>query len=298
MSTVDTLITAVSAIAVNDVYRPYVRPEADERTLLRAARFSAVGVTVLGIALVPIFAQFKTIYAAHGAMTAAVAPPLVVALFMSVFWRRYTRAAALATIAGGLAAIAFSIFVPAVIAPFAHGVPPVEAGDGLFAGMRQYKFMRALYGLAVSGAIGVAVTLFTRPEPGERQRGLVVGTLADAIEHYKGSRGAETAPVIARAVPRRTPVEPEPVGEGELAVVRISTRLAGDLSAEAGDLVYVTDARRWLGGLFSVQAVVGTVLVDDRVAWIGLGPLTYDLVVRPRRAGRPLRVERLYGSEA
>jgi len=81
-------------------------------------------------------------------------------------------------------------------------------------------------------------------------------------------------------------------------VVRISTRLAGDLRAQAGDLVYVTDARSWLGGLFSVQAIVGTVIVDDRVAWIGLGPLTYELVVRPRRSDRPLRVERLYGSEA
>jgi len=297
MSTVDTLITAVSAVAVNDVYRPYIRPEADDRSLLRAARFAAVGVTVVGVALVPVFAQFDTIYAAHGAMTAAVAPPLVVALFMSVFWRRYTRAAALATIVGGLTAIAFSVFVPDVIAPFAHGVPAVEVGDGLFDGAKQYKFMRAFYGLAVSAAIGVAVTVFTRPETEERQRGLVWGTVADAIAHYKGSPGAETAPVVAQALPRHGTVEPDPVGQGDLAVVRISSSLARALGAVGGDLVYVTDTRGWLGGLRSVHAIVGSIEPDEERPWIELGPLTHELVVTPARSDRPLRVERLYGVE-
>ena len=157
---------------MNDVYKPYVNPKAGEKQLLRTARFSAVGVTLLGIALVPVFMQFKTIYAAHGAMTAAITPPLVVALLLSVFWRRFTAPAALATIVGGLVAIGVSIFIPEIIRPFAHGVPMDadfrEAGDGLFAGAKQYKFMRALFGLGVSGLIGVVVTLFTKPEPKDR----------------------------------------------------------------------------------------------------------------------------------
>jgi len=295
MSTVDTLITAVATVTVNDVYKPYVRPEADDRSLLRAARFSAVGVTILGVALVPVFAQFDTIYAAHGAMTAAVAPPLVVALFLAVFWRRYTRPAAFWTIVGGLGAIGLSIFVPEVIAPFAHGVEAVDVGDGLFAGAQQYKFMRAFYGLTVSAAIGVGVTFFTRPEPPERQRGLVVGTVADAIAHYKGSSGAESAPVVARAAPRRAEFEPDPAGSGALAVVRLSARLARDLGAAPGDLVYVTDARAWLGGLRSVQTIVGAIDPDGDSPWISLGPQTYEAVVAPGRDDRQLRVERLYG---
>ncbi|HIG27755.1 MAG TPA: hypothetical protein EYQ50_08120, partial [Verrucomicrobiales bacterium] len=78
MSTVDTLITAVSAITVNDLYRPYIRPQATDRELLRMARFSALGVTLFGVLLVPLFMKFDSIYAAHGAFTAAVTPPLVV----------------------------------------------------------------------------------------------------------------------------------------------------------------------------------------------------------------------------
>jgi hypothetical protein len=297
MSTVDTLITAVAAVTVNDVYKPYVNPRADDRRLLRAARFASVGVTLLGVALVPVFAQFKTIYAAHGAMTAAITPPLVVALLFAVFWRRFTAAAALWTIVGGLLAIAVSLFVPELIAPFAHGVPMDEnfrdTADSIFAGAREYKFMRALFGLAVSAAIGVGVTLFTRPEPFARQRGLVWGTVADAIRRYKGSAGRESESRRALAHPRCGEVEGEPRGEGQLAPVRISEPLARALAAEPGDLVYVTDRRAWLGGLRSAHAVVDGIYPDE-TASIELGPKTHDVVVAPRRRSEPLRVERLY----
>jgi len=297
MSTVDTLITAVSAVAVNDFYKPWVRPDANDRQLLRVARITAIGVTVLGVALVPVFAQFKTIYAAHGAMTAAVTPPLVIALFFAVFWRRYTAKAALATIVGGLVAIAFSVFVPEIIAPFAHGVPMDadfrESADSIFAGAKQYKFMRALFGLSVSAAIGVTVTLFTRPEPVERQRGLVWGTVADAIRWYKGSAGEERTSRKARAMPQAADVEREPRGEGHLPPVRISSALASALDAKADALVYVSDARAWLGGLRSVHAIVDEVF-DDDVARIELGPATFDLVVSAGRKGREIIVERLY----
>ena len=134
MSTVDTLITAVSAIVVNDVYKPYIRPEAADRELLRVARVCAVSVAILGVVLVPLFMMFDSIYEAHGAFTAAVTPPLLVTLLLSVFWRRFTRTAALCTLVGGLAAVGLSIFVPEVIRPFAHGVPMQEVEDGFLSG--------------------------------------------------------------------------------------------------------------------------------------------------------------------
>lgn len=181
MSTVDTLITAVSAIIVNDVYGQYLRPDADERQQLRVARISSVVVTVLGVALVPVFMMFDSIYDAHGAFTAAITPPLVVTLLLSVFWRRFTRTAALWTIVGGSGLIVFSIFVPGLITPFAHGVPMVELPEdaGWLDGMKQYKFMRACFGMVVCTVIAVVVTLVTRPEPAEKQQGLVWGTVGE-----------------------------------------------------------------------------------------------------------------------
>ena len=293
MSTVDTLITAVSAVVVNDLYRPYVNPRATERRLLGVARICAVGVTLLGILLVPLFAQFKSIYSAHGAMTAAVTPPLVVTLLCSVFWRRFTRTAALCTLVGGMAAVVVSLFFPVVIAPFAHGVPMAEVGDGFLSGMRQFKFMRACYGLGVSTVIAVVVTFLTRPNSFEQCRGLVWGTVADALRHYKGSPGRESATRHATAMPRQSLAEERYQGSGQLPVVRISTALAAALEAQVDDLVYVTDRRWWLGGLRSAHAIVERV-TDEAKPIIELGPATFKSVIARGRTHEPIRVERLY----
>ncbi|MCP4591263.1 MAG: sodium/solute symporter, partial [bacterium] len=280
MSTVDTLVTAVSAIVVNDLYQPYLRPKAGERELPRTARAAALGATVLGVALVPVFNQFESIYSAHGAFTAAITPPLVVTLMCSVFWRRFTKVAALCTLLGGMAAIAFSFFVPEVITPFAHGVPIGQAGDGLFGGIKQYKFMRAFYGLTASGTIAVGVTLLTRPEPLARSRGLVWGTVADALARYRGSPGTERPPTQTLGTARRVD-EQLPLGPSGLPTVHLSRALAEALDAKEGDVVYITDRRRWLGGLHSTHAVVSTVSGADTSPIIDMDAGTYASVVRP-----------------
>ena len=158
--------------------------------MLKVARVSSVSVALIGILMVPVFMGFKTIYEAHGAFTAAVTPPLVVTLQLAVFWRRFTRQAALFTLVGGMAAVVFSLFVPEVIRPFAHGVPMTEAGDGLSSpAWRNTSSCARSSAWRYAPLIGVVTTLCTRPESEERQRGLVWGTIADAIASYKGSPG-------------------------------------------------------------------------------------------------------------
>ena len=292
MSTVDTLMTAVAAIAVNDVYKPYLRPRATDRQLLRVARITSVAVAVLGVTLVPAFMNFASIYDAHGAFTAAVTPPLVVTLMLSVLWRRFTATAALWTLVGGLAAIGLSLFVPEVIQPFAHGVPMKEVEDGFLSGMKQYKFMRAAYGIVICLAIAIPIALLTRPEPVERQRGLVWGTVADAIRRYKGGEGREQETTRARAFPRRMETEPAFSGEAMLSVVNMSPALAKALGASPGDLVYLSDTRWWLGGLRSVQAKVGEIDSALEGEVVVLGPKSYRQVITPQRTEMPVLVAR------
>lgn len=294
MSTVDTLITAVAAIAVNDVYRPLIRPEASEKELLRVARGTALGVTLLGILLVPVFMSFKTIYEAHGAFTAAVTPPLVVTLLLSVFWRRFTRQAALWTLVGGMAAVVVSLFIPEVIRPFAHGVPMGEAGSGLLAGASQYKFMRAFFGVVVCTTIGVVTTLFTRPESEERQRGLVWGTLEAALEKFKGAPGRESEGETIVAHPSKGTTEPPPRGASGSPVVRLSGAAARALGARPGDLLYLSDQRSWLGGLRSTHAVAGELLPEEQSLLVELGPETFEALVARGRDRFPIRIERLF----
>jgi solute:Na+ symporter, SSS family len=293
MSTVDTLVTAISAITVNDVYKPYIRQRASDAELLKVARVVAVLVMVVGVLSVPIFQQYASVYQAHGAFTAAVTPPLVVTLLLAVFWRRFTRVAALCTLIGGLGLVMMSGFFPQMIDPFAHGVPRSES-SGFFEGMRQHTYMRAFFGLVVSGIIGVVVTFVTSPEPWSRMRGLVWGTIADALEHYKGAPGRESGLRRAVAMPRAISTE-QTQGSAHLPLVNLTPALAQSLQASRGDLLYIRDRRWWLGGLRSVHAIVGEVIPSaDNEAIVDLGPRAYALTVGPHRAQEPLVVERLY----
>ncbi|MCB9787011.1 MAG: sodium/solute symporter [Deltaproteobacteria bacterium] len=296
MSTVDTLITAIAAIVVNDIYRPR-RPQASERELLAAARWSSVGVTLLGVALVPAFMVFSSIYQAHGAFTAAVTPPLVVALLLGVFWRRFHDRAAIWTLAGGGVAMLASIVWPVLVSPFSLGVPAEPLGEGLLAGAKVYTFTRAFYGIVVCSVIGVGATLFTRPGAERDLRGLVWGTVKDAIARYKGTPGAEGAGPWASATPLPGP-ERARRGAAEVLPTRVSPALADSLGGVVpGDLLYVTDRRLWLGGLRSTHLIVDGFTEPRPDAALELAPDAWEAVVAPRRRHTPLRVRRLYSSE-
>lgn len=293
MSTVDSLITAVAAIVVNDVVRP-LRPDVDEQGLLRAARWTSIAVALIGIALVPVFSQFDSIYAAHGAFTAAVTPPMVVALLLGVFWRRYTPAAALVTLVGGTMAIAASIVWPELISPLAHGVPMVDVGEGWLSGMKQYKFMRAAFGLIVSVSLGVLVTPLTRPRSMEEVRGFVWGTVGDALRRYKGSDGSETAgPWVGTQAHLWSEA---PQGPAEVPPTRISRALASQLGADVGDIIYVTDPRGWLGGLNSGHLLVAEVH-EGAGSRIDIPATLFDVIVPSETNGASVQAQCLYALE-
>ncbi|MBT3182198.1 MAG: sodium/solute symporter, partial [Deltaproteobacteria bacterium] len=178
MSTIDTLINAVSVVFVNDLYKPYIVKRRGDKHYLTAARAASLAAGVIGIFLVPLFASFKSIYVAHGAFLATVTPPMAVAIVLGAFWKRYTTTAAFWTLLGGSIAIAISIWYPTIISPIAHGIDP--AGG--------FKYMRALFGLISAGIIGVTVSYFTKPKRLSEISGLVVGTLESAREKFKGGK--------------------------------------------------------------------------------------------------------------
>ncbi|HPC93566.1 MAG TPA: sodium:solute symporter family protein [Sedimentisphaerales bacterium] len=240
MSTADSLVNAVSAIFVNDIWRPYVRPNASDKHHLLVARITSLCAAGMGLALVPVFMK-GTIYEAHSMFTAAVTPPVLMAVFLGILWKRYTPVAGFATIAGGSILIGLSFVWPdALVGPFDFGM-----GSG------SYSFMRALFGLLAAGAIGVLVTWFTSPRPLSELKGLVAGTQIDAMREFKGGE------------PNRRP------GGRVRLTARIDAGLSGTnaavvpqsaldtMAAEPGDLLYASDVRWWYGGLRSVHVKAG-----------------------------------------
>lgn len=237
MSTVDTLVNAVTAISVNDIVK-HITPERDDAYYLKWARIISLFTAFLGVVLVPIFMRFQSIYVAHGAFTAAVTPPMIVAIMLAAFWKRYTPAGAFWTIAGGGIFVALSIKFPWLIKPFSHGIAP----EG-------YEFMRALYGIAVCSTIGVLVSLATEPKRDEELTGLVIDSLEEAKRIFKGGKAPHDH-VPGKHVTGN-------LHFAEVEGVRLSPAAMERLKAEEGDLLYVSDARWWLGGLRSVHVIAG-----------------------------------------
>ncbi|MBX3176294.1 MAG: sodium:solute symporter family protein [Candidatus Hydrogenedentes bacterium] len=238
MSTADTLINASSAVFVNDIYKPYMKREAADRHYLRVARISSLSVAAIGLALVPLF-QGDTVYQAHAKFTAAVTPPIVVAILFGILWKRFNTPAALAALLGGGALVFLS-----TIAPFdGLFLKPVSFGMG----PDSYGFTRALFGLLASGVLGTIVTLSTRPQPAEAIAGLVAGTQTVAMERFKGGALNRREGKVVYLT-----VEADPALAGR-EDAQLSREHLDTLAAEPGDLLYICDRRWWLGGLHSIH---------------------------------------------
>ncbi|MCF6270546.1 MAG: sodium:solute symporter family protein [Melioribacteraceae bacterium] len=163
MSTVDTLINATAAIYINDIYRPvekYFRKGKEEKKTrkkdkreLAAARWASVAITILGVVSVLAFKSFPTVYEAHGYFHSTLTPPLVIAIFLGIFWKKFTPSAVIATFVGGVALMILGLHDANLITPFAHGI---EMNHD-----HPYSYIRAFYNLFVCGAVAVIVTYST-----------------------------------------------------------------------------------------------------------------------------------------
>jgi len=313
MSTVDTLINATAAIYINDVYRPvrkFLKKKAvsnteNDRRELGVARYASVGVTALGVLAVLAFKNFPTVYEAHGYFHSTLTPPLVVGIFLGVFWKRFTPSAVITTFVGGVALMILGARSPGIfIAPFDHGI---EMNPD-----HPYSYIRALYNTLVCTGAAVLVTITTKWQrqlistirnnqngktiinaiviitisvfsivlfnisgmsfqvlsailvimfvpllvtyfvPYDEKintSGLTAGSINIARKLFKGGEPNDQEG-------EKVLVQLEAVG-GDGNVVRFSNKDMEDMKAVPGDLVYISDKRKWMGGLKSIHAVFG-----------------------------------------
>jgi len=163
MSTVDTLINATAAIYINDIYRPikeFFRKKAQkedkkkkDKRELAAARYSSVVITALGVVSVLAFKSFPTVYEAHGYFHSTLTPPLVIAIFLGIFWKKFTPAAVISSFVGGVSLMILALHDPNLITPFAQGIQMNPE--------HPYTYIRALYNLVVCGAVALLITFTT-----------------------------------------------------------------------------------------------------------------------------------------
>ena len=266
MSTVDTLVNASAAVFVNDIYKPLQKKERSDHHFLKVARWVSVGVTVLGVALVPVFNSFDTIYEAHGWFHSTFTPPLVVAVFLGVFWRRFTSAAVVATFTVGAGLMWLGQVFPQLVIPFSHGIE-MQAH-------KPFIYIGALYNLFVCSVVGVVVSLLTKPDSDRDIRGLTIFDIEKAREIFKGGKPNDREG-------RKVEVQWKMI-EGTEDVMRLSKKDMEDMAAEVGDLVYLCDRRKWLGGLKSIHSVMGAPHDETGVVHINQEQLKRSLFTKDR----------------
>ena len=252
MSTVDTLINAVAAVVINDVYKPLVK-EKDDKHYLKVAMIVSAGATVVGAVSTIFFDNFPTLYEAHGFFHSTMTPPLVVAIFLGIFWKRYNTPAAIATFLGGALLMGVGSKYPEIfISPFDHGIE--------FNPERPYSYIRALYNTLVCAGSGVLVGLLTTPPVEEKTTGLTVWSLNKAREYFKGGAPNDR--------PGEKVIVEWVINDGEDDIVQFSINDMDVMSADVGDLAYLSDERKWLGGLKSFHSVFGEPHTEDGKVYI------------------------------
>jgi len=313
MSTVDTLLNATAAIYINDVHRPIKKwmkkisqsLQQEDREELAAARIASGVFTLLGVLAVIPFSTFPTVYEAHGYFHSTLTPPLVVAIFMGVFWKKFTPAAVISTLIGGVAFMIVGMYYPRpLIEFFAQGTK--------FEPNHPYIYISALYNLFVCLTVGVLTALTTKTQQSIIQKikrnknhskimatitgiatvfllliifkfgslillltlSLVMTILAVLSAGYyikydeTASLDGLTAWSIKRAKElfkgrKLNELEGEKVKvnwkkkEGDDDTINFAKEDMQKMKAEPGDLVYITDARKYLGGLKSIHSVYG-----------------------------------------
>ena len=331
MSTVDTLINATAAIFVNDVYRPimkylkklYANDKEKDKQELFAARVTSMVVTAAGVLSVLAFIQFPTVYEAHGYFHSTLTPPLVVAIFMGVFWKRFTPAGVITTFLGGVVLMILGARYPEIfISPFDHGIEMNPT--------RPYSYIRAFYNLIVCVGVGVFVTITTFLQkyivskiknyksskiiiliisvitsisfllvilgstPFQFILPLFIITLVPIIVTYHGQydeelstngltvysineakrafKGAKLNEIIGEKVEVKIQISDHKEDE-----IMFSKNDLLKIGGEVGDLVYLADKRKWLGGLKSIHSRFGKPHNKDGIVYLNKDQIDHGL---------------------
>ena len=344
MSTVDTLLNATAAIYINDIHRPVKKwlskkvqtwKEEDKQELF-SARIATVVFTFLGVLSVIPFSKFPTVYEAHGYFHSTLTPPLVVAIFLGVFWKRFTNAAVIGTLVGGVALMVLGMYYPQpLIQIFDHGTafdpkhPYTYIGAlynlfvcAMFAVLTTYttglqlrllnkirqhpKHFLIMYSFVIISAlifitivfnlaslpillgltfimvllIVLAADYFIEYNEEEKTEGLTVWSMLKAKENFKGGK-------INDREGEKIKIQWK-LKEGEDDTIHFSINDMKKMAADVGDLVYITDARRYFGGLKSAHSIYGEPHNEDGIAYISQEHLDQGQFVK----GKALRAEK------
>ena len=105
LSSIDSMMNSAATIFTIDIYQKYIRPEADDRQLVRVGRLSIIAFVVIatGLTFVVIDPNSeKNFFLQIANYTSLLTPGLLVAFLVGMFWSRATATGAFLTIIAGV----------------------------------------------------------------------------------------------------------------------------------------------------------------------------------------------------
>lgn len=240
MSTIDSLINACAAVLIYDLYKPYVRRNASDKHYLKVARIVSMLSTLVGLSLVFIFeaqeGQELNLMSLHYKGIMIIIPSIVTTIFLGAFWDRFNSIAACTAMTLGSLLTILSLWVPKMIDPINWFVTGTTSTN--------YIYMRALFGMLVSAAIGVLVTFLTKNRVQHQIVGLTINTIQEGKKLYKGNEGLnESEGEILHSLSL------EVDDQVQTGYVHIPQKYMEKMRAIDDDLIYISDDRPYLGGL-------------------------------------------------
>ncbi len=335
MSTVSTYINASAAIWINDVDRPIrlwlkkIKKDDvdDEKRNLLIARIATVIFTILAAITVIPFSTFKTVYEAHGYFHSTLTPPLVIAIFLGIFWKRFSPMGVITTLIGGIAIMFLGAYYPyPLVWVMAQGIPMAKD--------HPYIYIEALYNTLACFSVAVVVTVLTKPiekiaekiKANQHHKRIIttlitlsviifiiiafdlahlavmmtlawvlVGLVAVSAAYYLpiDEETYNTGLTIWDIQKLKELFKGGKINEREGQKAKVHWKLRDDvkdlvhfskkdmqlMAAEVGDLVYLTDHRKWLGGLKSMHSRFGEPHDEDGIVYINNNHLQHALFV-------------------
>ena len=108
--------------------------------------------------------------------------------------------------------------------------------------------------------VALAVTYYVKYDEEKQTKGLTAWSIKAAKEFFKGGK-------INDREGEKVKIKWK-VKEGVDDIVHFSKNDMEKMQADPGDLVYITDARKWLGGLKSIHSVYGEPHDEDGTVYI------------------------------
>jgi Na+/proline symporter len=164
MSSIDSYLNSAATIVCNDLYKRFIRPDADETKLLTMGRMTTIVLVAWAVAFAFVLTRLDDgsgIYAIFQTLMAFFQGPALALLLLGVFWRRATgKAALIAFLCGiGTTAALYTLSRPSVIEAL-RWKPLFQIPDPFL--------YFSVWAFLVTAAVLVLLSVITSPEPAEK----------------------------------------------------------------------------------------------------------------------------------